>query len=427
MSANHTRLDKSTYEANIRELIRLENSQGNVQAVRHRIQRSVDRIDSNTHQLQQQAQSHRARILKKIRDIEYENRRSFKEADSRILRDSEKVQSVQTQTQKLKEECQAILASLHSMSGATLMAQTKLDFQMCENDPDYKKFASLQMAALSAKIQEADRLDQNPATILQAAIRLTGEIYALDLAVSAARQKFELLQLESVGNAESVKEKINNARANIHYGDSSTDLVNFDYWTDGQLGLVEKELDEIARRLDEKRYDPSYCYEELEKDHARIEELDRIQLLLVQDAIEKSALSEARESMGGIIAEILRNKHYFEVIGSGFEGNDLRESFIMRLRRGDGAEIEVIINPNYQNGENDLYYRINMNSYVDEGLMRTIQLSIEEELREYGIQTTAKSPCSAEVLEPYDGAVPQVSEETRRRHNIRKRPKVQVV
>ena len=366
-------------------------------------------------------------FLKKIKDIEYENRRSFKEADARIVRDLDKIQSVQKQSQALNDECKAILSSLHSMSGASLIAQTKLDFQLCENDPDYQKFASVQLAALAAKIRESDRLDQNSATILQAAIRLTGDLYALDLTVSSARQQYEVLQLESIGLAEAIKEKIKSARANIHYGDDSTDLVNFDYWTDGQLALVERELHEIAIRLEEKRYDAEYCYSDMEKDYHRLEELDRIQLLLAQDAKEKSLLSEARESMGQIVANILEQKHYFQIVGAGFDGHDLRESYVMRLRRMDGAEIEVIISPNYQNGENDLYYRINMNSYLDEALMKTIQQSIEEELREYGIQTTAKSPCSAEVLEPFDKASPKVSEEARRRHSISQRPRVQVV
>lgn len=427
MSANHTRLDRATYEANIQELIRLENSQGSAQAARRKIQESVDNIDRMISQVQRQAQGQRARILNKIKNIEYENRRSFKEADARIVRDREKIQSMQRQSQLLNEECKTVLSSLHSTSGAALMAQTKLDFQVCENDPDYQKFASEQMAALAAKIRESDRLDQTPATILQAAIRLTGDLYALDLTTSSARQKYEVLQLESIGLAEAIKEKIKSARANVHYGDDTTELVNFDYWTDGQLALVEKELKEIAVRLEEKRYDPEYGYDDLEKDNVRLEELDRIQLLLVQDAKEKSSLSEARESMGQLVADILEQKHYFQIVGAGFDGNDLRESFIMRLRRMDGAEIEVIIAPNYKNGENDLYYRINMNSYVDEALMKTIQQSIEEELREYGIQTTAKSPCSAEVLEPFNGALPRVSDEARRKHSIPNRPKVKVV
>lgn len=427
MSANHTRLDRATYEANIQELIRLENSQGSAQAARRKIQESVDNIDRMVSQVQRQAQGQRAKILNKIKNIEYENRRSFKEADARIVRDRTKIQAMQAQSQLLNEECKTILSSLHSTSGAALMAQTKLDFQVCENDPDYQKFASEQLAALAAKIRESDRLDQNPATILQAAIRLTGDLYALDLTTSSARQRFEVLQLESIGLAEAIKEKIKSARTNVHYGDDSTSLVNFDYWTDGQLALVESELKEIAVRLEEKRYDAAYRYEDLEKDSVRLEELDRIQLLLVQDAKEKSSLSEARESMGQLVAGILEQKHYFQVVGAGFDGHDLRESFIMRLRRMDGAEIEVIIAPNYKNGENDLYYRINMNSYVDEALMKTIQQSIEEELREYGIQTTAKSPCSAEVLEPFNGALPRVSEEARRKHSIPQRPKVKVV
>lgn len=427
MSANHTRLDKKDYQAKIRELMELENSKGNLQAARQKIQSAVDSMDRKNNELAKQAQGKRAEFLKKIQEVEYESRRAFKVVDDRVVQDTEKIDTVLHQSQALAQECQTMIASMQSLQGAKLMAQTVLDFRMCQSDPDYRKFAPIQMAALDAKIREADRLDQNPTTMLQGAMSLTKDLYALDLTVSGERQRFERLQLESQGLAEAIMGKIQSARKSIHYGDEKSDLVDFDYWTDGQLALVEEELKTIARRLEEKRYDESYGYEELEKDRRRLDELDRIQLLLVQDAIEKSTLSEARESMGGLIASILHDKHYFEVVGAGFDGGDLRECYIMRLKRDDGAEIEVLINPNSQNGDNDLYYRINMSSYVDSSLMATIQQSIAQELREYGIQTTASSPCSAEPLESFNSAMPKVSEAARQRHNIQKRSPVQLV
>ena len=88
----------------------------------------------------------------------------------------------------------------------------------------------------------------------------------------------------------------------------------------------------------------------------------------------------------------------------------------------DDAEVEIIVSPNKEKGENDLYYRINNQCYTDEQTMNSVYERINKELyEEYGIESALRQKCHPEPMEPFNPARPSISEQTRRRHQIESR------
>lgn len=425
MSANHTRLDRETYEANIKELIRLEERKDSGLAARREIERMADRMDRENRSLAERAGENRRESIRKLQEIEQEARRSFVQLDGRIVKDAGKVQDLSRRTREIGGEMDQIISEARQKLGsaAAIMSQAKLDFQLSAADPDCRKFGQDLLDDLAAQLKVVDKMEQSDASLQQVALRLTGDIYALDVVVSNRKQQYELEQLEAQGLAAQLKNRMQSARENVRYGDETTDLVDLDYWTDNKFGLLEEEIDRIKSGMEEKRYDPGYGIEELRADAQRLTEIDRIQLNLVQDSVEKSNLSEAREEMAQVVTRILAEQYgYTDVIGSGFDMGDLRECYVVRLRRHtDGAQIEVLINPGGLNGENVLYFRIDTATYLDQKVMDGINKEIEKELRAYGIRIFDKQGCQPETLEEFNPANPAVSAQARTWHQIKPR------
>lgn len=425
MSSNHTRLDRQTYEANMKELIRLEECNGSERAARNEIARMANQMIQNNRSLAEQASASRRNILNQLEKIEKDSRNSFVQHEGRIQKDAARIQSLMQQTKALGADINRIIEETRKtqLSAATIMSQVKFDLQISTSNPDYQKFGKDKIDELAAQLKAVDCMEQSDVSLQQVALRMIGNIYALDAMVSTRKQQYELEQLEAQGLAAQIKNKMHSARNNVRYGDEATELVDLDYWTDNKFKLLEDEVDQIKSEIEAKRYDPDFGIEELRSALKRLNEIDKIQLHLVQDAIEKSNLSETREEMAQVITQLLSEQYgYTRVIGCGFDLNDPRECYIVRLQRHtDGAQIEVLINPGTNNGDNEIYFRIDTATYCDQKVMDGINNDIERELREYGIHVISKEGCHPETLEEFNPAQPRVSAQVRARHNIQTR------
>ena len=141
----------------------------------------------------------------------------------------------------------------------------------------------------------------------------------------------------------------------------------------GQGESYTQEVKEIVDRIERGRCDPSYTTSTLKKDFERLRELNQIKDITAADAMETIALSDARREMAQIVSDIMCQEHRFSIVGEGFDGLDMREAYIIRMKRYiDDAEVEIIVSPNKEKGENDLYYRINNQCYTDEQTMNIL-------------------------------------------------------
>ena len=421
MSSNHVRLDKQVYKANMEELIRLENKKGSCESAKRTIDKAAAKLNSSNSILSKEISDYRKSLIEKLDSIERDSRRTFQIAGDKIARDEASVNHISERVAELQGDAQRILNNEGAKKAAVLMSQAKIDFSSIQNDPDYIKFGSDKLAAIAASMETIDRLEQSSSSLQMQAIRLTGDIYDVDLTVSLRKMEYERLHLQALGLAEQILFEMKNLRENTYYNPELKDkLVDFDYWTDQRFGELEKEVRDIADRIERGRSDPSFTSSSLRAELERLVELNQIKDIAAADAMETIALSDARMQMAQIVSDIMCQEHRFTIIGAGFDGLDMREAYIIRMKRNmDGAEVEIIVSPNKEKGENDLYYRINNQCYTDQDMMSSIYESINRELfEEFGIESALTQKCRPESLEPFNPARPSISEETRRRHLI---------
>ncbi len=424
MSANHVRLDKQVYLANMAELVRLENKKGSCESARRMIDKAASKLNSSNSMLAKDISDYRRSLLEKLEGIEQESRRVFKIAEDKIAQDDEAVRGLSDRVVSLQKAAQGVLNVEGAKKAAVLMSQAKIDFAAIQNDPEYVKFGSDMIASIASKLDVIDRLEQSSSSLQMQATRLTGEIYETDLTVSKRKIEYERLHLQALGLAEQISSEMDSLRKNTYYNPETKDkLVDFDYWTDQRFGELEQEVKEIVDRIERVRSDPSYTTSTLKRDFERLRELNQIKDITAADAMETIALSDARREMAQIVSDIMCQEHRFSIVGEGFDGLDMREAYIIRMKRYiDDAEVEIIVSPNKEKGENDLYYRINNQCYTDEQTMNSVYERINQELyEEYGIESALRQKCHPEPMEPFNPARPCISEQTRRRHQIESR------
>ena len=424
MSANHVRLDKQVYLANMAELVRLENKKGSCESARRMIDKAASKLNSSNSMLAKDISDYRRSLLERLEGIEQESRRVFKIAEDKIAQDDEAVRELSDRVVSLQKAAQGVLNVEGAKKAAILMSQAKIDFATIQNDPEYVKFGSDMIASIASKLDVIDRLEQSSSSLQMQAIRLTGEIYETDLTVSKRKIEYERLHLQALGLAEQISSEMDSLRKNTYYNPETKDkLVDFDYWTDQRFGELEQEVKEIVDRIERGRSEPSYTTSTLKKDFERLKELNQIKDITAADAMETIALSDARREMAQIVSDIMCQEHRFSIVGEGFDGLDMREAYIIRMKRYiDDAEVEIIVSPNKEKGENDLYYRINNQCYTDEQTMNSVYERINKELyEEYGIESALRQKCHPEPMEPFNPARPCISEQTRRRHQIESR------
>ena len=424
MSANHVRLDKQVYLANMAELVRLENKKGSCESARRMIDKAASKLNSSNSMLAKDISDYRRSLLERLEGIEQESRRVFKIAEDKIAQDDEAVRELSDRVVSLQKAAQGVLNIEGAKKAAILMSQAKIDFAAIQNDPEYVKFGSDMIASIASKLDVIDKLEQSSSSLQMQAIRLTGEIYETDLTVSKRKIEYERLHLQALGLAEQISSEMDSLRENTYYNPETKDkLVVFEYWTDQRFGELEQEVKEIVDRIERGRCDPSYTTSTLKKDFERLRELNQIKDITAADAMETIALSDARREMAQIVSDIMCQEHRFSIVGEGFDGLDMREAYIIRMKRYiDDAEVEIIVSPNKEKGENDLYYRINNQCYTDEQTMNSVYERINKELyEEYGIESALRQKCHPEPMEPFNPARPCISEQTRRRHQIESR------
>lgn len=425
MSANHTKMSSDTFKALMEELKQLK--QGNGQAIRaaeERIQKMLKDMKEQGERTGQQFDEKRRCVITQLQQQQQAVRQA-------ALYASDNLQQLQQQQQQLStaiKQASAQVSSLveedqrHAQSAQQLHAQVQSQYTASITEPYYQKFASGDLAAIGKQLQMISQKQANAAAMQQLAVSAMNDIYQMDLRVTTLTSLFEASYLRAQQLAGEVLAHSQNARSGnrADLKDPHSELLDINYWTDGRFDLMESEVKDIQQRLDYGQFDANYDQYKVDADLCRLQELDQIEQQLVAEAREAYNHSLNREAQALTCQDILTEDFGFAVVGSGYDMNDRREAYVLRLRRHDGAEVEVIVNQGKGEGNYEVYFRVDSMTYMDQDVMKVLTDSIAKEFGEAGVNMRMYRHCSAEPLEPFNPSHIQISPATRTRHGIQR-------
>lgn len=434
MSENHTHMSSADFLAQVHELEQLK--QGDGEALRRAEQQARDalaRMQRESSKTQQNISRQRQRLQQKLQEVENKVIATLTDASVTAEQAQQRIGQLQA---SIKEVTQSISDIVESTKGtyanaATMYAQAKEEITASLLDPNYARFANDELQAINQRINLLSGKELSGAAIQAEVQMIMTDIYHMDIIVSNKRVAFIQDQAEALRLAETLLAKASNVRENNReeVGNKSSRLMDIDFWTDGCFREMEQEAKTIRQRVLDGQTDAEYSHQQLQKDLARLRELEKIEDLLVANARAKMNLSYYRQEQGQLIQDILETDHRYTLVSKGFAGGDEREAYILRMRHEkSGAQIEVIINPGEKDGEADVYFRVDSTTYMDSATMASITGAIAKDLEENGVDMKQYRACHPEQMPQYQPGDPlDISEQARKYHGIAQRQPMSIL
>ena len=424
MSEHHTRIDTDQLLAEIEELEQLKT--GNTQAVKQaerRVEESINQQRRNADNLQRALSKERAKNIQRAQAIVH----LMKQNSSSAVRSANIVQNNMKQLNDAIIEASSSIEVLvqeakeRASSAEQLYLELTKDFMKTESFVQYRRFAADMKASIRERLSKLCNKEVSDSAMQLMTTSVIADIYQMDLLVTREQAVFDINWIEAKRILESTISQLESAKSENYeeIGNHQSELLDINYWTDGRFNDLELELKDLNQRVSEGYNDSSYSNEMLKSDLNRIIELEMAKDLIISEARIAYNQSKMREDQALAAMDILIEDHQFSLVGKGFEGNDRRESFILRMQRHtDNAEIEVIVSPTSRIGEYNLYFRLDTKTYSDESVIRSITEALANDFKEAGLKIAVNPHCCAERLEPFNIARPTISDAARHLHNI---------
>lgn len=424
MSENHTYVDSRDIIADVAEIERLK--KGNIAEM----QRAEQQVNQRLAQMKGSIEQLKRQLSDERRNLLNSTHRAMEQLNESSKAAGQNARTVQENMNRVNEAIMAASRTLSSLVDQTkrkaadaqqLYVQMAQQFALTEARVEYQRFESGTMDAIKERLNMLGRHQVDSSAMQMMTTTIMTDIYRLDLSVARQQAVFDANMVEATALVENIISQLNSAKSQNYaeIGNSSTELLDINYWTGNRFNDLMNEVEELRNRLALGLNDAAYSNEMLSADLRRLKELDKAKDIIIADARKTYNQSVMRENQGMTALDILMEEHDFSLVGSGFEGNDRREAFIVRmLRHTDGAEVEVIVSPTKKDTEFNMYFRLDTKSYADQKVMEAITNSLAQDFRDAGLRIDVNPHCTPEILQPFNNANPNIPDSARRLHNI---------
>lgn len=385
-----------------------------VEATENRIQEVNQLVENRTKELEVEKNNFLSQNTELANDIGRLNTRvvNLVSRQNAIQRSNAEIQ--QTINQLLNEK------SRLAKSGTDWYREAKAQFFLMEHDADFNKFASSDLLALKAQINQGAAINWTDVAMQAQAQILLSDVYLLSLKVNESRRSYEAVQKQCVELATTILEQAQMIRKEAEL-DGYKVGEDIDFWTGNALEDIERETCKALETITLRRNDPNFQESELRDLLGRLKELKDKKDDVIKCAMENVGHSEKVQAEVNFAGDILVQQHGFECIGADYEMKDERRPFIGRYcRKQDGMEVEFISAYDQASGTYIFIHRMNSATYADPNIMATLQQGIINSLAATGrIRGITQGTCAPEnQLEAFDLGNPRINVQTRTAHGI---------
>lgn len=426
MSENHTYVSSEEIIAKEEEIARLE--EGNTAEIKRcerQIEQNMQALKRSGDQLKANLSAERSRMLSRVHRATDALVASLQYAGKNASVVQENINAVNSALLEATNTIERVVEEAKNKAGNAeqLYIEAVKMFTATELCVSYQRFAGDMQASIRDRISKIKEKEVAPAAMQMMTTTIIADIYQMDILVAKRQADFDTRWAEATNLVETITAHCNSARSMnfAEVGDSTTEFLDINYWSDGKFNDLVAEIDGLRAKLTYGYNDPNYSTEELSGDLRRLQELNKAKDIIIAASRVAYNQSVMRESQALAAMDILVENHQFSLIGNGFEANDRRESYILRMRRHtDNAEIEVIVSPTPVENEFSMYFRLDTTTYADQSVLQSITRSLAKDFEDAGLRIDVNPNCVAEYLEPFNAANPTISDAARRLHNIPK-------
>lgn len=357
------------YRDMMRRIKELRSRPGCSREVMEEFEKQIRRlIEDNQRMKQYLAQSEK--------EADRELRRIEQEAEERLLVYSRRLDHIEDSIEETERNLRDVQNTLEEEAkqrehGRKLAADYYKEaveaFNAVAQDPYMNKFHHNDLLQAQQQL-EAMRGDIPHDTLSGLALQVIGDVAKLKVLVADEKARFEAEYLKAIEALIRIQKANQVYRSELFFDSAQQNSVDLDFWTGDRYAQIERAIEYMALHLERDRMADNYLLPEVKDDIKKIVELDHRMDAMVEEVFHINELSELTEACGQMASQILSEQFYFVLVEQGFENNDPRGIYVVRMQRlGSDDKIELFFSRN----DNSVVfnYHMSLSAYVDEQIM----------------------------------------------------------
>lgn len=380
-----------------------------VQANQKREEAMIKRINTMSSEMRQARKSHQEEMQKQAQEFvrmqkrqaesfEAMQRATYAQLSRSILETNQYVEKIRQsharQIGQLRNNVSRLLVTQerNNRQAEILLDDLQKEFEIARTMP-YRKFYPEKMKEILSHVQGIRSYP--PETQLSLAHTAIKDLLLLEEEIEDARARYEAIHLQLLQTIDYILEAIKYTRSNLYFEDTEGnrgELIDIDFWTNGRYNELETILNNLKTNITEGYEDPDFNMDVLEETYRIVEKMQEKQEALIKEAIQKGNASAMRASIAEKIAQTLQTSHCYEIEDYGYEQQDPRKSFLVKMHnRNNDSEIVVWVYPE-STQKQQLILKTKSNGYISERDLYMRATEINKELRAVGIEIK-EQPC----------------------------------
>ena len=255
----------------------------------------------------------------------------------------------------------------------------------------HERFMPGEMESIQRHITDAQKSLESgmPEASLSTAQRAYWEICDLRDLVEEWEREFMRIHQSALENARILLEEARSDRIyQIDVGEGEGKEVidlDVDHWTKGELSGFEKQIEALIARLESG--ENTLTTDEVKEILNTIDTLEPRLQEIVARAVDNIIGSQVRQNIAESTLDALRDQG-FELEDSTYEGDDERNSYVIKVKNIAGSEVVTVIAPSEQDaGSNVMTVNSYDETFVDEGTLVQRSREILSVLNQQGLET----------------------------------------
>ena len=288
MSEHHTRIDTSQLIAEVEELERLK--RGNIEEVenaRKRMLQSLELQKQAFRQIQKQLSAERRKNLQLIHTATDSMLREAEVADTNAEIAQRNMRHLNDAVLSASQEIDAIVqrAKENTQLAEQLYIEMATEFTKTESLVSYRRFAGDLQSSLRDRFSQLSTREVSGSAMQIMATSVVTDIYRMDISVAREQALFDASWNDAVRLLESVYSQCRSAEKENYaeVGNPETELLDINYWSEGRFSILIDELESLRTKLIEGYRDATYTTAKLNKDLARLHELDKMKDIVIAE------------------------------------------------------------------------------------------------------------------------------------------------
>ena len=333
----------NTVEIDRDELRRLEKKAREAEDLRRRVEKERKKRKSDLSKIRREFNAKIERLNKINQTLSNE----LRDVNDELLKTKGDIEKVKEDVKKNKEKINNLISSLNKekkeKKELALFWINNLNSQIdMIKELDHEKFKPAELNRLLAQVELAKK--NFDSGMYEAAISSLQERYldAQDLfeEVFLLQKEFEDLKVKALENLDELKALLEAQRVVEYELEGERVEVDVDYWSEGRLSKIEKELLSLEKEINDKSTSTKRLKEILDYQEKLKEELINIS----EKAKHNLFMYQARVDSANDIIDIL-DEMGFEAVDNALLADDKRKSLFVKFENESEEEIMVILSP----------------------------------------------------------------------------------